>query len=59
MGKEVEWSCMLCKHFIYADRPKCTAFPDMIPFEIVVGDADHRLPYPGDKGIKFERIVKE
>ena len=25
-----------------------------IPFEIWIGDIDHRLPYEGDNGIRFE-----
>ncbi len=50
---EVAWSCMICKHFIHGDRPICKAFPEMIPFEIVVGDFDHRKQHPMDNGIRF------
>ncbi|MFC6935346.1 hypothetical protein ACFQHO_36910 [Actinomadura yumaensis] len=32
----------------------CAAFPDVIPRDIDRGGFDHRLPYPGDRGVRFE-----
>ncbi|MGI8335781.1 hypothetical protein ACRYCC_38030 [Actinomadura scrupuli] len=32
----------------------CEAFPDGIPDDIDLGGFDHRLPYPGDHGVRFE-----
>lgn len=32
----------------------CAAFPGGIPEEISIGGFDHRRPYPGDGGQRFE-----
>ncbi len=48
--------CLFCKH----DRtdkgevPHCVAFPGEIPQTIMRMDHDHRQPFPGDRGIRFE-----
>jgi hypothetical protein len=49
------WSqCVYCRH-LTAGR-KCAAFPDGIPDEIEYNWVDHREPYPGDHGIRFEPL---
>lgn len=32
----------------------CKAFPGGVPEEIMVGGFDHRNPYPGDGGVRFD-----
>src|SRR4051794_24386417 len=49
--------CDLCKHRhggSRGGRESCDAFPDGIPTEISVMNADHREPYTGDNGVLFE-----
>ena len=36
--------------------PTCAAFPDGIPERITLEDFDHRRPYPGDGGTRYEPI---
>jgi len=46
--------CENCKH--YRNDMTCTAFPGFpgIPQDIFDMDFDHRDPYPGDQGIRWE-----
>ena len=47
--------CLQCKHF-YRVNLTCAAFPAGIPKEIILNEHDHRQPYLGDNGIRFEQI---
>lgn len=56
---EIKYSptCIGCKHIKGAGRIEhtCKAFPKRIPDEIWEGRNNHRKPYRGDGGIRFER----
>lgn len=47
--------CAFCTHYL-AGQQRCTAFPAGIPKAILDGESDHRLPYPGDHGIRLELV---
>ena len=53
--------CFECMHL---DRSasfnpiRCHAFPDEVPIPIQMDKHDHRKPYPGDHGIRFEPIAQ-
>lgn len=44
--------CLACRH--YLDDGTCAAFPDGIPDAILLDGFDHRRPFDGDGGIRYE-----
>lgn len=50
--------CAFCQYLHRNDKTAntCTAFPDGIPVEIFINEADHRNPYPGDHGVRFDPV---
>lgn len=46
--------CVSCVHLAEGPYFICRAFPGLIPSAIVENRFDHRKPYPGDDGIRFE-----
>ena len=45
--------CNKCRH-VFIDGLTCGAFPQGIPNQILGGHSQHRKPFPGDHGIRFE-----
>lgn len=45
--------CVFCRH-AHTSGPTCDAFPKGIPDEILRNEHDHRQPFIGDHGIRFE-----
>lgn len=52
--------CCRCRHFRgWRDGEEmgwCSAFDQGIPIRIWTAQRDHRKPYPGDNGIRFEPL---
>lgn len=52
--------CYGCRHLDQDSvRHTCSAFPGGIPAPIWFSQYDHREPFPGDHGIRFEPIEAE
>ena len=49
-------SCSDCKYFNRDTWKSCSAFPDGIPIDIIMGSTGHVDPYEGDNGIQFELL---
>lgn len=48
----VSEQCLTCRHYLGSGA--CVAFWDGIPEEIFTGEHDHRQPFPGDGGYRWE-----
>ena len=46
--------CVFCWHCHLPASAICDAYPEGIPDGILQRGLDHRKPYPGDHGIRFE-----
>lgn len=46
--------CISCKHK-NPNGPRCLAFPEVIPDEILLGEHQHRTPFKGDNGVMYEQ----
>lgn len=46
--------CPVCKH--YQGVGICEAYSEGIPAPILLGEYDHREPYKGDSGIRYEPL---
>lgn len=58
----IESQCYSCAHFVVGPGggrdggntgPTCSAFPSGVPESLLGNEADHRLPYPGDGGVRW------
>lgn len=49
--------CLDCKH--YQCLGVCEAFPEGIPAAIFTGEHDHREPFEGDNGVRFEAVDED
>jgi hypothetical protein len=47
--------CVACRHKHFG-KPTCDAFPAGIPHELSADLVDHREPYTGDGGVRFEAV---
>ena len=50
--------CYDCKFFRWEQEPKCDAYPDEIPHQILSSEHDHTKPFKGDNGIRFKPLIE-
>jgi hypothetical protein len=55
----IEADCHMCRHLIRSGMMRCAAYPDGIPWEIQAGEVDHRQPWAGDHGVRYEPLTPE
>jgi len=53
----IEPPCANCVH--RQSLLTCAAFPQRIPIIILIGENNHREPFPGDHGIQFEPLPRQ
>lgn len=56
----ISGTCNFCRHLNMSEFIKhtCKAFPDGIPPDIWLGKNNHTKPYPGDNGVRFEKVTQ-
>lgn len=57
-AKQFVSQCANCKHKALGNTT-CAAFPIAIPDKILSGHFDHRFPFEGDGGIRFDPVDDE
>ena len=51
--------CNNCTHLAkgpVSNEITCAAFPQRIPVEILLNRHDHRIPFPGDHGMRYDPV---
>ncbi len=49
--------CGVCKH--WRGNGRCAAFPRGVPEKILTCETDHRYPFPGDGGLRYDGPEEE
>jgi len=48
--------CSTCRHLLPVVGWKCKAFPGGIPPAMMFDEHEHRQPFPGDHGVRYEPV---